>query len=172
MNKAKPIVMTAVLTAVYAVISQLVIPFPSAPLTLQCFGISLGAFVFGWRTSLASVLLYIGLGAIGLPVFSGFRGGIDAVIGPTGGFIWGFVILGLACGAFNKSNKAVRFGASCLGLAVCHLLGVLQFGFVTGTAFAASFLSVSAPYIVKDVLLMWVALSLSAPISAAILRRK
>jgi len=164
--------MTATLTAVYAVIAQIIIPFSAVPLTLQCFAISLGAFVFGWRISFASVLIYICLGAVGLPVFSGFRGGADALLGPTGGFIWGFVILGLACGAFNKRKRAVLFGFSCLGLAACHLLGVLQFSFVTGSALSASFLSASAPYVIKDALLIWVALGLSKPISASILRRK
>ena len=172
MNKAKTPIMTAVLAAIYAVIAQIVIPFPAVPLTLQCFAVALGAFVFGWKTSIASVMLYIGIGAVGLPVFAGFRGGADALLGPTGGFIWGFIILGLACGIAANKSRAVAIGFSLAGLVACNLLGALQFSLVTGSSFIASLLSASVPYLVKDAFLIWVAFGLATPISKAVLQRK
>ncbi len=172
MSRLRTPVTTAVLAAVYAVISQIVIPFPAVPLTLQCFAIALGAAVFGWRVSLASIILYIGMGAIGLPVFAFFRGGADALLGPTGGFIWGFVLMGIPCGLAEGKGRLAGFSLALIGLVACHLLGTVQFAFVTGTSFAASLLSSSAPYILKDALLVWVALGLAKPISAAIYGRK
>lgn len=150
----KSIILTAMFAAVLAVLSQLSIPMPSGvPVTLQTFAVALTAYVLGWKMGLASMAVYILLGAVGVPVFAGFRGGVQALAGMTGGFIWGFLFMALLCGlAMGQKKKGMLVLLSAAGLALCHLLGVLQFMLVSGNSFAASAMMVSVPYLAKDVI--------------------
>ncbi len=172
MSKVKKLALTAVLSALYAIIAQIAIPFPGVPLTLQCFAVALGGYVFGWRIGLFSTMLYIVIGAVGLPVFSSFRGGIEAIVGPTGGFIWGFCLLAVFCGLAKGKDKATAISLGMAGLTLCHFLGTAQFCLVTGGNALTAFIAASLPYILKDALLLCLAHSLSAPISKAIFRKR
>lgn len=146
------VVFTGMFAAVLAVLSQIQIPMPSGvPVTLQTFAVALTGFVLGWKFGSGSVAVYICLGAVGLPVFAGLKGGIGALAGATGGFIWGFLVMAAACGAAYCKKGAIRIILPAAGLAVCHLLGVFQFMAVMGREFPESFLLVSAPYLVKDI---------------------
>ena len=143
----------AVFAAVTAVLSQLSIPMPSGvPITLQTLAVALTGFVLGPALGAAAIGVYLLLGAVGLPVFAQFSGGFGTLIGMTGGFLWGFVPFAALCGlGVRQKSLPLAAALSLAGLAVCHLLGSAQFSLVTGTGFGASFLLVSAPYLVKDV---------------------
>ena len=79
--------LAALFTAVTAVLSQTAIPTPfDVPLTLQTFAVALCGYTLGIKWGLASILTYILLGTAGVPVFSGFRGGVQVLFGATGGF--------------------------------------------------------------------------------------
>lgn len=149
----KELVCVGMFAAVLAVLSQVSIPMPSSvPITLQTFAVALTGFVLAWKFGTASTLVYILTGAVGVPVFAGFTGGIQRIVGYTGGFIWGFIFMALLCGiATLKTNKAVVCALSLTGLAICHLLGVIQFMAVSKRSFIESFFTASAPYIIKDV---------------------
>lgn len=155
--------LSALFTAIIAVFSQIAVPFPSqVPLTLQTFAIALCGYVLGVKWGLTSIAAYIFLGAVGVPVFAGFKGGIQTLFGVTGGFIYGFVFLTFLCGIsllFKRKLTKVTFGI--LGLIICHLLGVIQFSVVYKTNFIAAFLMVSGPYLLKDVISVIGALFLS-----------
>lgn len=145
----------AVLAAVLAVLSQISIPLPSSvPVTLQTFGVALCGFILGWFYGCGAVGIYILLGAAGVPVFAGFHGGMQTLIGPSGGFLWGFLGFALLCGLARrfgeKGNLFALIFFSVLGLLVCHAAGVLQYMFVMGGSFWSSVLLVSAPYLIKD----------------------
>lgn len=160
--------------AVLAVLSQLAIPMPSAvPMTLQTFGVALCAYVLGWKLGTLSYLVYFLLGLAGVPVFSNFTGGIGKLFGPTGGFLIGFFLLSVGCGLFtnyrrtyrmrkNEQTLSLLFGI--LGLLFCHLLGILQVSRLTKTSFVASFLLVSAPYLIKDLISVVAAFFLAKPL--------
>lgn len=172
MSKMKSYAFAAVLVAVYAIVAQVYVPFPVVPLTFQCFSIALGGYVSGWRIGLISTLIYIGIGAVGLPVFSGFRGGAAVLLSPTGGFIWGFILLSILCG-FGKSKKRLTaFTLGLLGLVCCNAFGVLQFFIVSGDKALCAFAATCVPYMVKDALLLWAAICLSPSITAAFLRKR
>ncbi|MDY5635749.1 MAG: biotin transporter BioY, partial [Streptococcus orisratti] len=81
--------------ALIVVLSQIVIPVGTVPFTLQTLAIGLIATLFRPREAVLSVLLYLLLGGIGLPVFAGGSGGFSALMGPTAGFLWGFVVYAL-----------------------------------------------------------------------------
>ncbi len=151
-SSTKRIVLTGMFAAVLAVLSQISFPLPSGvPVTLQTFAVALAGFVLGWKYGLACTAVYILLGAVGVPVFAGFSGGVSVLVGMTGGFIWGFLFMAAACGFAYSRNDAARIILPLAGLAVCHLLGVIQFMAVMGAGFGASFAMVSVPYLVKDV---------------------
>lgn len=159
-NKIQKLVVTGVFTAVLAVLSQLSIPIPTGvPVTLQTFAVALCAFVLGPKLGTISVFLYLAMGAVGIPVFSGFSGGFGILFGMTGGFLWGFLLMAFLCGIGTQLNRrlwAIALGLS--GLALCHICGTLQFMLVTGSPVLQSFLTASAPYLIKDVISIILAL--------------
>ena len=148
----KMLILAALFTAVICIFSQIAIPSPILPITLQIFGICLCGYLLGARFSLLSVLCYIALGAIGLPVFYGFQGGVHHLINLTGGFIFGFLPLAFCCGVSHKFKKnifKILFGL--IGVLICHIIGVIQFSLVSSNGIAASFLVASLPYLIKDI---------------------
>lgn len=153
-SKIQKLVLTGVFAALLAVLSQVSIPMPSGvPVTLQTFAVALCAYVLGWKLGTLAVAVYLALGAVGLPVFAGFSGGFGTFLHVTGGFLWGFLLMALLCGLGAQTGKSVLallLGA--LGLAVCHFCGVLQYAVVASAPFLESFLLVSAPYLLKDVI--------------------
>lgn len=150
----KTIVEIAMFTAILAILSQVSIPMPSGvPITLQTFAVALIGVVLAWKFGAVSVIVYILLGAIGVPVFAGFSGGAQVLVNYTGGFIWGFIFMAALCGVGSvMKNKVLGFAVGMAGLVICHLLGVLQFMIVMGMGFGEAFALVSAPYLIKDVI--------------------
>lgn len=119
----------AIFAGVMAICSWISIP-AAVPFTLQTFGVFLAVGVLGGKRGTLSVLIYILLGAIGLPVFAGFSGGIGSILGTTGGYIVGFLFSALVMwgmeAAFGKKLWA-RALSMVLGLAVCYAFGTAWF---------------------------------------------
>lgn len=149
----KTLILTGMMTAVTAVLSQIQFPLPSGiPVTLQTFAVALTAYVLGWKMGAASVGIYILLGSIGVPVFAGFNSGVAVIGGMTGGYIWGFLIMALFCGlAYTQKNPILLAALSLTGLAGCHIPGVMQFALLTNRSMTEAFLLASAPYLAKDI---------------------
>lgn len=173
-TKAQSTVAVAMMAAVTVVLSQLAVPMPSnVPVTLQTFAIALCAYMLGAKLGTAAVLVYVVLGAVGVPVFANFTGGLGIVMGPTGGFIIAFPVMALICGlSLGFSRKWLSIAAGVLSLAVCHLVGVLWFSVVTGTDFVASFLLASAPYLIKDVISVVLAYFVAALVKKQLVRAR
>lgn len=167
------IVMIGMCTAIIAVLSQLSIPLPSGvPITLQTFAIALTGYLLGWKAGTISTLIYVLLGTLGVPVFSNFGAGPAVLFGKTGGFIFGFLLMTFLCGlgmtAKGKVRPMILILCSILGLAACHLLGILQFMFLTHMSFGASALLVSVPYLIKDNISLIFAYCISLTIRKAV----
>ena len=161
MNKKKiySLAEIGVFTALFAVISQISIPMPFfVPLTLQVISISLAAYTLGVKKSLVAILVYVVLGAVGVPVFASFGSSFATLFGYTGGFIWGFFPLALFC-ALGKGKMKILFSA--IGLILCHLVGVLWYSFVSKIDIFTSFVTMSLPYLFKDAILILLAYFLS-----------
>ena len=168
-EKIKSIVFVAVFGAMLCVVSQIAIPMPSAvPITLQILMVALAGYTLGVSRSLLSVLLYVSIGALGLPVFSSFNGGIGVLVGPTGGFIWGFFAVALICAVFAKTKLAIPLGI--VSVFVCHFIGVLQYMLVSKITLWVAILSVSLPYIVKDIALVVVAYFISCKLNKILIK--
>lgn len=127
------------------------------PFTMQTFGVFLTLLLLGAKDGAIAIGLYILLGALGVPVFSGFNGGMGALMGPTGGYIVGFLLIclifGLLCG--KGTGLWLKALALLLGLAVCYAFGTLWFvkvyGDTKGPISTLSALSMCVfPFIVPD----------------------
>jgi len=150
--KAASMTRVALFAALIAVLSQLSIPMPTGmPLTLQTFAAALAGYVLGPRHGTAAVGVFLALGAVGLPVFSGFTGGLGRLFDVTGGFLWGFLALAALCGLGRTArSRAAALAAGAAGLLVCHAAGAAWYAAVTGTNWRYAVLLISAPYLAKD----------------------
>ncbi len=170
MKKTRELVLSGLFAAIIAVFTFISIPSPSGiPLTLQTFAIALCGYVCGAKRAMISVAVYIAVGLVGAPVFSGFRGGFQVIAGPTGGFIAGFFAIALLCGI--KTGKLYYTALLSLsGIIICHILGVVWFSVLNGTDFIASFMISSLPYIPKDIISVFSAYLVSKPLIKALKR--
>ncbi len=125
----KELVFTALMAVIIAVCSWISIP-TTVPFTLQTFGVFMAVGLLGGKKGTISVLVYILLGAVGVPVFAGFSGGIGVLFGTTGGYIVGFLLSGLVYWAMTAAfgeKLPIMIIAMVLGLIVCYAFGTAWF---------------------------------------------
>ena len=154
MNKLKfsvrELCFIGIFTAIITVASQLSIPMPyGVPMTLQTFAIPLAGVVLGAKNGTVSTLIYVVLGAIGVPVFAGYMGGPGALFGMTGGFILSFPLMALAAGVGEGKNNAIWLLVSGLviGALLNYICGMLWFCFVMSVDLEAAFTGCVLPFI-------------------------
>ena len=154
----RTICMIALLTAVTSVLSIMQIPTPwGVPFTLQTAAMALSGYLLGEKYGTVSTILYVLLGTLGVPVFAGMSAGPGVLFGATGGYIFGFVFMTLLCGIGRAHMKKGAAGVvwlvvfSALGLAACHILGIIQLKFVAKMTWANAALVGSVPYLLKDI---------------------
>lgn len=157
----------AMFTAVICVCGWISVPF-AVPFTLQTLGVFLSVAVLGGKRGTAAVFCYLLLGAAGLPVFSGFRGGIGVILDATGGYIAGFLFSALIMWAaeviFGKRTATLAV-SMVIGLMACYAFGTAWFMAVyaatTGPmGLGAALITCVVPYIVPDALKIVIALLL------------
>lgn len=128
-NKTRDMVYIAIFAVLIAICSWISIP-TTVPFTLQTFAVFLAVGVLGGKRGTLSILIYLLLGAIGVPVFAGFTGGIGIVLGTTGGYIIGFLFSGLIMWAMEQllgKKTWVLALSMVLGLLVCYAFGTAWF---------------------------------------------
>lgn len=155
-GSAKSVTYIGLMCVVLILCSWCAIPF-GVPFTLQLTGIFLVVGCLGSVKSALCVTVYLLLGCLGLPVFAGFSGGVGVLLGPTGGYLLGFLPLCLFCGWLYP--KAGTFWSKCLvfavGLLIDYLIGTLWYilVFTGGQASLLPALAVCVlPFIVPDLL--------------------
>ena len=119
----------AMFAVIIAVCSWISVPL-TVPITLQTFGVFAALGVLGGKKGTIAVIVYVLLGAVGLPVFAGFKLGIGTLLGTTGGYIIGFVLSGIVYWAITDKfgiKLAVTVIAMALGLLVCYAFGTAWF---------------------------------------------
>ncbi|SFC47785.1 biotin transporter BioY [Butyrivibrio sp. YAB3001] len=127
--KVLDLVYIAIGAALIAICSWISIP-TAVPFTLQTFAVFFVLLLLGGERGTVATLIYVLLGAIGVPVFAGFSGGIGILLGNTGGYILGFLFIGLIYILFTrffKKNIVIKVVALVLGLAVCYAFGTAWF---------------------------------------------
>lgn len=157
--------LSALFAALLAVCAWLSFPISDISVTMQTFGIFLSLLLLGGKWGTVSILIYLLLGAVGLPVFSGFRGGFGQLLGVTGGFLWGFLATGLVYWWLEGFKKIPALIAALLA---CYGCGCLWFYFYSGGGMGFILLRCVIPYIVPDALKLWLAYSLTKRLSKVI----
>ena len=153
--KAKDITITALLAAVICALSPFTLPLGAVPVTLATLAIYFVSAVGGAKKGVAAVAIFILLGVAGVPVFSGFQGGFDKLIGPTGGFIAGYLplslIVGLAADKF-PTKKAAYPLSMFIGTLVLYALGALWLAYSSGNSVGNALLLSVLPFLPIDTL--------------------
>ncbi len=158
-------VLAAFGAAIIAVLAQVSIPLPFSPvpITGQTLAVGLIVTILGTRLGTFSVLIYILLGAVGLPVFSGMSGGFAILVGPTGGYIVGFLVTAIIMGLYLDKFGITIFHAiiaNLIGMVVTLAFGTVWLKVVGDLSWTAAFMGGVAPFIVvgilKAVLAAWV----------------
>lgn len=152
MKKAHVYAIPAIGAALIAVLAQISLPIGPVPFTLQNFAIGLIATVFRPKEAVLSVGLYLLLGAIGLPVFAGGGAGFQALVGPTAGYLWFYLVYsGLTSSLTNSDSGFVRiFLANLLGDTLVFVGGIIGLHFLAGMAFEKALVVGVLPFIIPD----------------------
>ena len=163
----KSYVYISLMTVLICVCSWIAIPF-MVPFTMQTFAVFCALLLLGGKRGTATIGLYLFMGLIGLPVFSGFRGGVGHLIGPTGGYVIGFLFSGIIYTLFEpllSVQKVLRWIVLELAQIVCYLIGTLWFITINGIqdinySFLSAFSLCVLPFIIPDCIKMVLAVML------------
>lgn len=157
------LVRIALVTAITCILAPLSIPLPFSPVPLSLTNLVLyiSIFVPGWKSATVSYLVYLLLGTVGLPVFSGFAGGLGKLAGPTGGYLVGMIFLTILSGwiaeRFSKKPVLIFIGML-LGSAVNYLFGTTWLCMQLHLSFAEGLMIGVVPYLFFDIAKMLIAL--------------
>lgn len=153
--RTKQMVLIALMTAVTCVLGPLSIPLPFSPvpISLTNFAIFLAIFVLGMKSGTISFIIYLLLGAVGVPVFSSFRGGFQVLAGATGGYLIGFIflalIMGFALDHFDRKLVPTIIGMI-IGMAVCYAFGTVWLAKLLSLSFKEGLMMGVIPYLAGD----------------------
>lgn len=164
-------IFTAMFAALIAVCSLISIPVGTVPVTLQTFAVCLAAAMLGFKRGTLSVLVYILLGAVGLPIFAGMKGGAGVLAGPTGGYIIGFILTALTVGiaADRWGRRVLPLALSMvIGVLLCYAAGTIWFTVVTGTDFIGALTLCVVPFLLPDALKIALAVLLANRLDKAV----
>lgn len=158
--KLREMTRCGVLSALLAVCAWLSVPLGDQAVSLQSFGVFFALGLLGGRGGTVTVLVYLLLGCAGAPVFSGFRGGVAVLLGPTGGYLWGFVI---ACVVYWVLEKRVKPWLNMVfGMLVCYFCGTVWYYYMYAPgAVLPVILTCVVPYLLPDALKITLALTIS-----------
>ncbi len=163
-QKLRMMIITALFAAIIGVLAQVTIPLPLVPITGQTLAIGLAATILGSTYGTISVLLYILLGAVGIPVFAGFSAGVSVIIGPTGGFIVGFIPTAFVIGWYLEKtslNFVNAMVANTIGMLITLSFGAVWLKVAADLSWGAALLGGFAPQfiivgLIKAALASWI----------------
>lgn len=170
-DKAKNIIYTAITIALITLSAYITIPFGPVPFTLQTFAITLVMLLFKPKVGISAFLIYLLMGAIGIPVFSAMRGGFGVILGSTGGFLWGYAISITLCSFLQNrcvdkiDNRYVHIAFTTLNCVILTLIayvcGTIQYSIVANITILTALTTTVIPFIIPDVVKIVVAIACS-----------
>lgn len=150
----KRLAFIALMAAVTGVLSQIVIPLPFTlvPINMATFGVFVAGSVLGAKDGTISLMVYVLVGLIGIPVFSGFGAGPGVIVGPTGGYIIGYIAAAFAIGIIAGKSKSytTNIVAMVVGLFLCYALGTIWYIIVTKTDVVKAIMLCVVPFLIGD----------------------
>ncbi|KKM09089.1 hypothetical protein SY88_20285 [Clostridiales bacterium PH28_bin88] len=169
----RSLILAGLFAAITSVLAQVSIPVPFSPvpITGQTFAVFLAGAILGSRLGGLSMLVYLLLGAIGLPVFANATGGFSVLVGYTGGYLMGFVLGAYVLGRIVEGSPKTGYWRVVLGMALClviaYTLGAIQLALVLGFTLKKALLAGVIPYVPLDLL----KLALAAFVAMGVRRR-
>lgn len=145
---------TALFTALLCITAPFTINIGPIPISLATFTVYLASLILGWKGGTLAVAAYLVLGAVGLPVFSNFIGGFERLIGPTGGYLIGYIPCALTVGLISDAAKKYRHVFNILGMilgtALLYALGTIWYMFISGNPLGYSLSVCVVPFLAGD----------------------
>lgn len=153
-HSVKNLTLIALFAVIIAICSWVTIPFYVVPFTLQTLGIFLTLRFLGSKRGTVAIAVYLVLGALGVPVFSGMSGGIGHLLGPTGGYLVGFLVSGLVMMLLDlwKTEKVgFRLLKMAIAMVACYAVGTVWFAFqYTSMSIGAVLMACVVPFLIPD----------------------
>lgn len=159
-TNVREMALIAVMAAVTCVLGPLSAPIGVVPISFTNLAVYLAIYVLGCKRGTVSYIVYLLIGLVGVPVFSGFTGGVGKLFGPTGGYLIGFIFMALICGWFIdrfECKLVPSFAGMVLGTIVCYIFGTVWLAYQAGMSFYAALAAGVLPFIVGDLAKMVVA---------------
>jgi len=171
--KIKDLTQVALMTAVMCVLCPLTVPIGPVPVSLAPLMIFLGAYILGAKKGTLSVLIYLLLGFAGLPVFSGYTGGAAKILGPTGGYLIGYLFMAAISGIFVDKfykNVLLQVAGMLIGLAVLYAFGTVWLMHQASMTFGEAAAAGVWPFVGLDCLKIAVSVALGRAVRSGLER--
>ena len=171
----KDMTVIALVTAVICIIAPFSIPIAISPIpiTLALFALFLAGIILGKWKGVVCTVIYLLLGMVGLPVFNGFSGGVQKLVGPTGGYLIGYLFLVFFTGFVEKfPNKIpMYFVGGIIGIIVCYAFGTVWFVLQYKVGFLEALTMCVFPYIPMDLVKLVAAVIIGSQVRKILIRQ-
>lgn len=169
-GNTKALALTGVMAAVICIMGPLSIPLPFSPvpISLTNLAVYFSVYVLGMKKGSISYVIYLLLGLVGLPVFSSFTGGPGKLLGPTGGYLIGFLFMAVICGLFIDKwpdKRYMGFLGMVIGSMVYYFFGGAWLAHQAGLSFYAALAAGVVPFIPGDIAKMIIAMLIGPEIA-------
>lgn len=167
--KTKEITMIGLMAALTCIAGPLSLPLPFSPvpISLTNLAVYFAVYLLGMKRGTISYCVYLLLGLVGMPVFSAFTSGPAKILGPTGGYLIGFVFMAVICGWFvdRWNGKPVpRFIGMVAGTAVCYAFGTAWLAFQAKMSFGAALAAGVLPFLLGDAVKIILSIAVGMPV--------
>ncbi len=174
MTRSERLTKVALFAALTAVGAQVSIPIGEVPITLQVLFVLLSGLLLDPKSALLSQIFYLFLGALGFPVFAGFKGGFAHLYGPTAGYLWAFPLSAFLVSylCFGKRGYLFKVLVALSGVGLIYLLGWFRLGiFLNGNFFKAFQIGV-LPFVGIDIVKALVAVAVAEKVIVFVMARQ
>ena len=152
--------LVAIMTALTCILAPFSLPIGPVPISLTNLVIYFSLYLLGWKLGTLSYVIYLLIGLVGVPVFSGFTAGPAKLFGPTGGYLIGFIPMAIIAGiVIDKfTNRGIQILGMIVGTAICYAFGTAWFCFQSGYTVGAALAVCVIPFIPADLCKMVIAM--------------
>ena len=165
----REMVFTAICAAIICVLAPISVPIGAIPISLGTFAIYFTAALLGGKRGTFAVIVYILIGMVGLPVFTGMRGGAGVLFGATGGYIIGYIPLALLTGVFSDMKSKFHWTmpvGMVLGTVALYAFGTAWYMIMSGSTLMAALAACVVPFLLFDSIKMVLSTILAVPLKA------
>lgn len=171
-NKINSMTLIAIMTAITCVLAPLSMPIGPVPISLTNLVIYISVVLIGWKKATLSYLVYLLIGLVGLPVFSGFTGGAGKLLGPTGGYLIGFIFMAIISGIFIEKfdNKILWAFGMLLGTIITYAFGTLWLARQMDIGLIEALYIGVIPFVIGDIIKIIIAIVIAPIIKKRVIK--